>query len=89
MQMRLWWGLALSVFCRSLESNGQFCVNEFGRNLASVAMKMLSHLIRFIKKFHKFCAFNVICMDDAAVNCITVQHKKGSFPSTLTGLPNT
>jgi hypothetical protein len=27
-------------------------------------------------KFHKFCAFNVICNDNAAINCITVEHKK-------------
>jgi hypothetical protein len=31
------------------------------------------------------CTFNVICKDNAAINCVTVQHKKGSFPSTLTG----
>jgi hypothetical protein len=35
--------------------------------------------------FYKFCTFSVICKDDAAVNCITLQHKKGSFLSTLTG----
>jgi hypothetical protein len=28
---------------------------------------------------------NAICKDSAAINCITVLHKKGSFPSTLTG----
>jgi hypothetical protein len=30
---------------------GRFCVGEFGRNLASVAVKMFSHLIYFTKKF--------------------------------------
>jgi hypothetical protein len=30
---------------RSLESGGRFCVGAFGRNLASVAVKMFSHLI--------------------------------------------
>jgi hypothetical protein len=29
--------------------------------------------------------FNAICKDNAAINCITVQHRKVSFPSTLTG----
>jgi hypothetical protein len=65
------------VFCRGLESDS-FAFGAFGRNLASVAVKMFSHLIYFIKKFYKFCTFNVICKDNAVVNCITVQHKKGS-----------
>jgi hypothetical protein len=30
---------------------GQFCVGAFGRNLTSVAVKMFSHLICFIKDF--------------------------------------
>jgi hypothetical protein len=34
---------------------------------------------------HGFCTFNVICKDNAAINCITVQHKRGSFRSTLKG----
>jgi hypothetical protein len=38
----------------SLESGGRFCIGAFGRNLASVAVKMFSHLIYFIKKFYKF-----------------------------------
>jgi hypothetical protein len=70
---------------RSLESSGQVCDNEFGRNLALVAMKMFPHVIYFIKKFHKFCTLNVICMDNTSVNCITLQHEKGLFPLTLTG----
>jgi hypothetical protein len=60
---------------RSLESGGQFCVGAFGRNLASVVMKMFSHLIYFAKKFYKFCTFGAICKDNAAINCITVKHK--------------
>jgi hypothetical protein len=31
----------------SLESGGRFCVGAFGSNLASVAVKMFSHLIYF------------------------------------------
>jgi hypothetical protein len=29
--------------------------------------------------------FSEICKGNAAINCIIVQHKKGSFPSTFTG----
>jgi hypothetical protein len=35
--------------------------------------------------FRKLCAFSAICKDNAAINCTTVQHKRGAFPSTLTG----
>jgi hypothetical protein len=85
MQTKLWWGLAESAFGGRLESGGPFCVGAFGRNLASVAVKMFSLLIYFIRTFYKFCTFNAICKDNAAINCITLQHNKGSFPSTLTG----
>jgi hypothetical protein len=37
----VWWSLG------SLESGGRFCVGAFGRNLASVAVKMFSHFIYF------------------------------------------
>jgi hypothetical protein len=63
----------------------QFYVGAFGRNLASVALKMFSDFVYFTKKFYKFYAFSAICRDNSAINYITVQHKKGSFPSTLTG----
>jgi hypothetical protein len=66
-------------------SGGRFCVGAFGINLVSVTMKMFSYLIYFIKKFYKFCTFNVICKDNVAINYIIVQHKKNSFPSTLMG----
>jgi hypothetical protein len=70
----------------SLESGSRFCVGAFGRYLASVAMKMFSNLIYCIKKCYKFYAFNAICKDNAAINCINVQHKKkSSISSTLTG----
>jgi len=35
----------------SLESGGRFCVSAFDRNLASVAMKMFSRLIYFLRNF--------------------------------------
>jgi hypothetical protein len=69
----------------SLESGGRFCVGAFGRNLASVAVMMFSNLIYFIKTFYKCCTFNAIFKDNVAINCVTVEHKKGPFPSTLTG----
>jgi hypothetical protein len=56
-------------------SGGRFCVGEFGRNLTSVAVKMFSHLIYFVKKFYKFCTFNAISIDNAAKNGINVQQK--------------
>jgi hypothetical protein len=67
----------------SLESGGRFCVGAFGRNLTSVAVKMFSHLIYFIKKFYKFCIFNAIRKDNFAINFIAVQHKESSFPSVV------
>jgi hypothetical protein len=39
-------------------------------------LKMFSCLIYFMNKFYKCCTFNVICKDNAIINCITVQHKK-------------
>jgi Tfp pilus assembly ATPase PilU len=39
----------------------------------------------FEKELYKLCTFDTISKDNAAINCITVQHRKGSFPSTLTG----
>jgi hypothetical protein len=48
----------------------------FGRNLASVAVKMFSHSINFIKKFFKCYAFNAICKHNGVINCITVQRKE-------------
>jgi hypothetical protein len=44
----------------SLKSGSRFCVSAFGRNLASVAVKIFTHFIYFIKKFYTFCIFNVI-----------------------------
>jgi hypothetical protein len=79
---RLWWGRAESAFGESLESGGRFCVGVFGRNLASVSVKIFSHLIYIIKKVYKCCTFNAICKDNAAINCTTFQHRKGSLPST-------
>jgi hypothetical protein len=57
--------------CRSLflagvwnvEPGGRFCVGAFGRNLASVAVKMFSHFICLIKTFYNFYTFNAICKD--------------------------
>jgi hypothetical protein len=70
MQTRVWWGLAESVFGRSLESGCRFCVYTFVRNLVSIAVKMFSHLIDLVKTFYK-CTFSAICEHTAAVNCIS------------------
>jgi hypothetical protein len=69
--------------CRSLrlagvwlESSGSFCTGAFGRNLASLAVKMFSHLIYFIRTFYKLCAFNATCRDSVAINCTAVLNRK-------------
>jgi hypothetical protein len=69
----------------SLESGGRFYVGALGRNLASVTVKLLSHLIYIIKKFYKLHTFTAICKGNAAIKYITARHKNCSFPSTLTG----
>jgi hypothetical protein len=47
-------------FGRSMKSGSRFCVGAFGRNLSSVAVKMFSYLIYFIRKCYVFFTFNVI-----------------------------
>jgi hypothetical protein len=74
-----------SAFGGSLESDCRFCVDAFGRNLTSVAVKMFSNLIYCIKKCYTFCTFNDTCKDNSAIDFIVVRHKKASFPSTSTG----
>jgi hypothetical protein len=68
---RLWYGLMESAFGGSLESCGRFCLSEFYRNLASVALNMFLHLIS--------CLI-AICKDNAAINCVTIQHRKMFIP---------
>jgi hypothetical protein len=60
-------GSGESAFGWSLESDGPFCVGAFGIHLASVAAKMFSHVICFIKKCDE-CSFRAICKANAAVN---------------------
>jgi hypothetical protein len=43
----------------------------FGRNAASVAVKVIRYLIYFTKKCYKIYIFNAICKDNDAVNCVT------------------
>jgi hypothetical protein len=68
----------------SLEAGGRFCVRAFGRNLASVAVKMLSLLISFITKFCNVWACNTICKKNIVRNLLLL-NKKVSFPSNTTG----
>jgi hypothetical protein len=56
--------------------------------MAPDAVDMFSHLSLFLKKVYEFSAFNEICKDNAAINELLFKHKKGSFPSTLTGHDN-
>jgi hypothetical protein len=47
---------------------------------------MFPHSIHFIKKCYKFCTFDaIICKDIAAINCITIQHKKKFIPVNFDG----
>jgi hypothetical protein len=66
----LWWGLVESAFGESVESGGRFCVCEFGSNVASVAVKMFSHLIYF-----RQCCNKLHCLS-------TKQTNKQTLPST-------
>jgi hypothetical protein len=43
------------LVCLHLVSGCQIYVGAFGKNVASVAIKMFLHLIYFIKKFYKRC----------------------------------
>jgi hypothetical protein len=72
--------------CVWLDSGPDGRLNDiaFGRNLASVAVKMLPHLIYLIKELCTFLRSTRFA-NNAAINYITVQHKKVSLPSTLTG----
>jgi hypothetical protein len=72
----VWWSLRIEGVW-ALDSDGLFCVDEFGRNRASVAVIMFTHLIWFKKKFDKCCNFNAIYKINAAINCITIQHNRG------------
>jgi hypothetical protein len=67
-----------SAFGGSLESSGRFLLVHLAR-IWPQSPKMISHLIYFIQKFYKFCTLNEICKDNDAINCFSVQHKRGSF----------
>jgi hypothetical protein len=63
-------GVWRGLFGRNLKSGFRSCVGVFGRNLASFASEMFSHLIYFITKFYEGCTFNAICKDNVKINCI-------------------
>jgi hypothetical protein len=76
--MMLWlrqWTLAVSQLGWSPESGGRFCVGAFGRDLTSVAVTIFFTFKLCYREFHKFCNFNAIFTDKAAINCFTVQQK--------------
>jgi hypothetical protein len=64
-------------------------VSSFGRNPASVAVKVFSHLIYIIKSLYKCCTVSVSYKNSVAINCslllCTVQHKS-LFPVNFDGL---
>jgi hypothetical protein len=62
--------------CVWLELRDRFCVGKLGRNLASVDVKILSHLHYVIKKCYNFFASHAVCKYNATMNCVTVLHKK-------------
>jgi hypothetical protein len=55
-----------------MKSGGRFCVGVFGRNMATVAVKMSVHSIYVLSKFYKYCrpTSNATCKDHAAIQCI-------------------
>jgi hypothetical protein len=65
--------------CVWQESGGRFCVGAFGRNLASVAVKMFSNLI--CTGMLQILYFQSIFKDNAAPNCITLQQQQKMFHS--------
>jgi hypothetical protein len=68
----IWRSLKLSGIW-SLKSDGRLCVAVFGRNLALVALKMLPHLMSFMKKLYNFCTSYTICKGNSAINYIIVK----------------
>jgi hypothetical protein len=56
----------------------RFCFGAFGRNLASVAVKIFFTLFYFIKNV---CTFSAILKDNVAINFIILQLRIGPFPS--------
>jgi hypothetical protein len=52
----------------SVKLGGRFCFSAFGRNLASVTVKLFSHLIYVIMKFYIYYTYRAICKDNPAKN---------------------
>jgi hypothetical protein len=69
-----------------MESDGRFYVGAVGKT-GSSRRECVFAFAYFVNTFYKGCTLSEISQDGAAVNCasITVKHKKGAFPSTLTG----
>jgi hypothetical protein len=67
-------GVRLSVLCLCVWQESGFSRSE------DVSTFDLTY---FLKTLYKFCTFSKICKGNAAINCISVQRKKGSFSSTL------
>jgi hypothetical protein len=72
-------GVQQSAFVESLES-------AVGFVLVRLAGIRCREDVFTFKTFYKLCTFNAICKDTAAIYYITVQRRKGSFVSSLTGI---
>jgi hypothetical protein len=62
-------------FDESLESDRWFCVGAFGRKLASVCLKMVSHLMSFRMKLYKFCTLNATRGDNVTITRTRLMEK--------------
>jgi hypothetical protein len=77
---RLWWGLQETAFCGIWKygvRRSVLCCHVWQESGVSRHEDFFSFNY-IIKKFYKYCTFNVICKDNAAINYIrpNVQHKK-------------
>jgi hypothetical protein len=85
MKTRLWWGLAEFNLAGVWSQGGSvlyWCVwQESGFNRREDVFTINLNF----KAFYILYTFRAICKDNATTNCITVEHKKDSIPSTLTG----
>jgi hypothetical protein len=53
--------------------------SEEMRGWRSVVVDDVFTFIYFIMEVYKCCAFRAFCKDNAAINCICVQHKRNSI----------
>jgi hypothetical protein len=74
----LWWGLAESAFGGNLSQAVSFVLARLTRTWLQSPWRCFHILL--LTKFYKWRIFNAIWKYNVSINCITVQHKEGSFP---------